>query len=131
MVAGELAVITKAKDVCNYIITVTDKSPKKFRFTLIRRMQNYALDIIEGMIMANEVYVTEKGQSVNIEALKERQKLQRNVLKNIKLLAYVSQLSMEQKCILPKQYEQITEKLYTCQNLLGAWIKSDLKRFGK
>ena len=75
MTAGELAVITKAKDVCNYIITVTDKSPKKFRFTLIGRMQNYALDIIEGMIMANEVYVTEKGRSINIEALKERQKL--------------------------------------------------------
>lgn len=33
MTAGELAVITKAKDLCNYIITVTDKSPKKFRFT--------------------------------------------------------------------------------------------------
>ena len=99
MEAGELAVITKAKDVCNYIITVTDKSPKKFRFTLIGRMQNYALDIIEGMIMANEIYVTEKGLGVNIEALKERQKLQRNVLTNIKLLVYVSQLSMEQKCI--------------------------------
>lgn len=119
MEAGELAVITKAKDVCNYIITVTDKSPKKFRFTLIGRMQNYALDIIEGMIMANEVYVTEKGLGVNIEALKERQKLQRNVLTNIKLLAYVSQLSMEQKCILPKQYEQIYRKALYMPKPLG------------
>ncbi len=119
MEAGELAVITKAKDVCNYIITVTDKFPKKFRFTLIGRMQNYALDIIEGMIMANEVYVTEKGLGVNIEALKERQKLQRNVLTNIKLLAYVSQLSMEQKCILPKQYEQIYRKALYMPKPLG------------
>ncbi|MGN1034012.1 MAG: hypothetical protein ACI4PK_00200 [Oscillospiraceae bacterium] len=43
MTAGEPMVITKAKDVCNYVITVTDKSSKKFRFTLIGRMQNYAL----------------------------------------------------------------------------------------
>jgi len=27
-------------------------------------MQNYSLDVIEEMIMANEVYVTEKEQSV-------------------------------------------------------------------
>ena len=37
------------------------------------------------------------------------------------MLAYLSQLAMEQQCILPRQYEQITKRLYDCQNLLGAW----------
>ena len=27
-------------------MTVTDKSPKRFRFTLVSRLQNYALDVI-------------------------------------------------------------------------------------
>lgn len=27
---GELSVITKAKEVCSYILTVTEKSPKRF-----------------------------------------------------------------------------------------------------
>ena len=53
---SELAVITKAKELCSYIILVTDKSPKRFRFTLVSRMQNYALDVIENLYMANEVF---------------------------------------------------------------------------
>lgn len=40
---SELAVITKAKDLCSYVMTVTDKSPKRFRFTLVAKLQNYAL----------------------------------------------------------------------------------------
>ena len=41
---GDLAVITAAKDLCSYILKITDKSPKKFRFTLTSRLQTYALD---------------------------------------------------------------------------------------
>lgn len=130
MVNNELSVITKAKEVVSYIFTVTEKSPKKFRFTLVSRMQNYSLDIVEGLISANEVYVMDKDKNIRPEALKERSRLQRQTLTRIKLLAYMAQLSMEQSCILPKQYEQITKKLYDCQNLLGAWVKSDAKRFG-
>mgnify|MGYP002799805578 FL=1 len=54
---SELAVITKAKDLCSYVMTVTDKSPKRFRFTLVAKLQNYALDIIENLYQANEVFV--------------------------------------------------------------------------
>ena len=40
------------------------------------------------------------------------------------------QLAMEQRCILSKQYEQITKKTYDVQNMMGAWMKSDTKRMG-
>ena len=43
---SELAVITKAKDLCSYVMTVTEIA-KAFRFTLVAKLQNYALDIIE------------------------------------------------------------------------------------
>ena len=32
---SELTVITKAKDLCSYVMTVTQKSPKQFRFTFV------------------------------------------------------------------------------------------------
>ncbi len=32
---SELSVITKAKDLCSYVITITQKSPKQFRFTFV------------------------------------------------------------------------------------------------
>ena len=38
---SELQVITFAKNLCNYVMTITQKSPKQFRFSLIGRMQGY------------------------------------------------------------------------------------------
>ena len=126
---SELTVITKAKDLCNYILTVTDKSPKKFRFTLTSRLQNYSLTIVELLLSANEVRVTDR-EGRRIEArLEERRSYQQEAFTSMKMLSFLAQVAMEQKSILPKQYEQITKKLYDCQNLLGAWVKSDNKRY--
>ncbi len=126
---SELSVITKAKELCSYILTVTEKSPKRFRFTLTGKLQNYAINVIEMLIKANEIYVYESNRLVNMRLVEERIHLQREAMTNLKLLSYMTQVAMEQQCILPKQYEQITRKVYDCQNLLGAWMKSDANRF--
>lgn len=123
---SELAVITKVKDLCSYVMTVTDKSPKRFRFTLVAKLQNYALDIIENLYRANEVFV----KAGDREKAQQRIDFQHQALTELKLLGYMAQLSMEQGCILPKQYEQITKKIHDCQNMLGAWLNSDRKRLG-
>lgn len=123
---SELAVITKVKDLCSYVMTVTDKSPKRFRFTLVAKLQNYALDIIENLYRANEVFV----KAGDREKAQQRIDFQHQALTELKLLGYMAQLSMEQGCILPKQYEQITKKIHDCQNMLCAWLNSDRKRLG-
>ncbi len=123
---NELAVITKAKELCSYIMTVTDKSPKRFRFTLVSRLQNYALDVIEYLYIANEIFV----QPGRRDQAERRQSYQQRAQTSLRLLGYIAQLAMEQQCILPKQYEQITRQVYDCRNLLGAWMVSDRKRFG-
>ena len=123
---SELAVITKAKDLCSYVMTVTDKSPKRFRFTLVAKLQNYALNIIENLYRANEVFV----KAGDREKAQQRIDFQHQALTELKLLGYMAQLSMEQGCILQKQYEQITNKIHDCQNMLGAWLNSDRKRLG-
>ena len=125
-VQSELTVITRAKELCSYIMTVTEKSPKKFRFTLVSKLQNYALNTIENLYYANEVHVL----SGDLAKAEERTSFQRKVLTELRLLGYMAQLAMEQKCILPKQYEQITKLIYDCRNLLGAWMNSDRRRFG-
>lgn len=123
---SELSVIVKAKELCSYIMTVTDKSPKRFRFTLTSRLQNYALGAIEAMYRANELFVGAGEREKTVLRLDYQHK----AMTELKLLGYIAQLAMEQKCILPKQYEQITRYVYDCQNMLGAWINSDRKRFG-
>jgi hypothetical protein len=117
---SELTVVTKAKELCGYIMTVTQKSPKQFRFTFVTRLQNLALDVIERIYRANEEHL--------INSAKQRLELQRTALTDLKLLAYVAELAMTQNCLLPKQFEEIAKLATDCQHLLGAWINSDKKR---
>ena len=121
---SELMVITKAKDLCSYVMTITQKSPKNFRYTFVSRMQNLSLDIIESLYRANDIFL-EKNCN---DSKKNRLEFQHKALTDLKILAYFSMLAMEQKCILPKQYEQISIKSTECMNLVGAWINSDRKR---
>ena len=104
---SELQVVTAAKNLCSYVLIATNKSPKCFRFTLVSRLQNLTLNIIENIYRA----------------------FQHSALTDVKILAYISLLAREQGCILPKQYEQICKLASDCQYLLGAWIKSDKKHF--
>jgi len=117
---SELTIVTKAKELCGYIMTVTQKSPKQFRFTFVTRLQNLALDVIERIYRANEEHV--------INGAVRRLELQRNALTDLKLLAYIAELAMTQGCLLPKQFEEIAKLTTDCQRLLGAWINSDKKR---
>ena len=123
--SNELAVITKAKDLCDYVLTVTDRSPKKVRFTLVIRLQNYSLDALENILSANDVPIKEGGLS---EA-KERQSFQRRAMTSLKTLGFMSELAMKKQCILPKHYEQITIRVSETQKLLAGWINSDKKRY--
>ena len=89
---SELTVITKAKDLCSYIMTVTQKSPKQFRFTFVSRLQNLALSAIENLFRANDVFVSK----TDMPSQKERISYQRSVMTDLKLLGYIALLSLEQ-----------------------------------
>jgi len=42
---SELTVIMKAKDLCKYIMTITQKCPKQFRFTYVSRLIRKIKDV--------------------------------------------------------------------------------------
>jgi hypothetical protein len=106
-------------------MTITQRAPKQFRFTLVSKIQTYSLNTIEYLYRANDIYV-KRGDS---KAYNRRREYQQQAMTECRLLAYMAQLSMEQKAILPKHYEHITDITHEIMNLLGAWIKSDEKRF--
>lgn len=106
--------MTKAKDLCNYVFTVTQKSPNKYRFTLVRRLQDYCLDIIENMHIAN-------GKMTAAERLVYQEK----VKQSLALLGYVAEIAYVQECILYKQFEQISLQQAECILYLNKWIKSN------
>lgn len=54
---GELTAVTKAKDLLNHTLWASNKVfPKSVRFTLSQRMETAALDILQDLIEANEIY---------------------------------------------------------------------------
>ncbi|MDR1806887.1 MAG: four helix bundle protein [Propionibacteriaceae bacterium] len=122
---AELSVITEAKKLCAYVMTVTEKSPKRFRFTFTSRLQNLSLDLVEALFRANDTFV---GPSAGPEAQRRRLDWQHRASTDAKLLAYLAMLAAESGCLLMKQHEQIAELVYICQTRLTAWIRSDEKR---
>ena len=72
-------------------MTITQKSPKQFRFSLIGRMLGYVLDIVEELYYANDIHVTPASRA----GWAQRQAHQRKAMATLKLLSYVAQVSME------------------------------------
>ena len=50
-----LVVMTKARELAKYIFDSCEKSPKKFRFTLCTKLENYCLNVIEYIYVANSI----------------------------------------------------------------------------
>lgn len=111
-----------------YVLAVTDKSPKKFRFTLVSRLQNYSLDIIQNLFMANSI-VLKYGMSD--EAILSRKDYQDKAMTALRMLGYMAMVARECGCILPKQQGVMADRIMETQRLLYAWSQSDADRMAK
>jgi hypothetical protein len=123
--ANDLMVITVAKKLTAYTITVTEKSPKKFRGVFVNRMQNYCLDALEALVEANYIRLDESAKKI------QREELQTRAIVKLKLLGYISMVAENCGCILERQYKQISLQLSEAINLTIAWKKSDDERWSK
>jgi hypothetical protein len=122
---SDLAVVTAAKTLCEYTLTITQSSPKRFRFTFVTRLQNLALGVVEEIYRANDVFI---GKDCSPGSPRMRLDYQQEALTDARLLAYLAEVAYRQNCLLRKQFELITKHSAACQRLLGAWINSDKKR---
>lgn len=85
----EFNVIVKAKDLVKHTFTITNSTgryPKKYRFTLVNRIQDKAVDIYECVLEANELDLRDA------QEYRQRQKLQAKAL-----TYYWSKLALEVK----------------------------------
>ncbi len=93
---------------------VTEKSPKKYRYSFVNRLQNYVLDALENLYLANKYSTRPTRRTYQEEA--------KNLLP---MLDYFSGISYEVGCILFKQYELISKNIAESLMYLNKWIKSD------
>ena len=115
---SDLYVITKAKELAKYVVVVTEKSPKKYRFTLVVRLQNYCLDILEHLLLANTLPLQDPARLSH----------QQEAGRLLSLLGYFAMVCMETTCILPAQFQNLSKLQAECLMFLGKWIASDKKR---
>lgn len=124
---SELSVIVRAKDLCRYVMVVTKKTPKHYRFSFVTRLHNLSLDVVAELYLANEVFVPrENGR----EAYLKRLEHQRRAMTDARLLAFVAEMAAEENALLNRQYLLIAQQVAVVLNLLGAWMRSDRERFG-
>ncbi len=121
--ANDLMVITVVKKLGAYIIAVTEKSPAKYRGVFVNRMQNLSLEILELLLQANFVRID------SLDNKKKREEYQKDAIIKLKMLGYIAMVAENSKCILSKQFKQISIQIGESINLIAAWKKSDDNRW--
>ena len=106
---ADLPIFVKWIDFLKWLLTTTEKFPKKIRFTFSDRINNLALDIVEELVDAR--YSRQK-----IVAL-------RKVNLGIEKLRVLLRICYESKFLSHKSYEHAMYSLNEIGKMLGGWIK--------
>ena len=119
---SELKVFTVVRKLLGYTVQATEKSPKKYKATFVDKLRNLIISANGNLIRANLCRTDDEKRRL------ERKNYQIQAYGDLKELESLSFLSLECKCILPKQYEQISILLSEALILLAGWMRSDANR---
>lgn len=123
MAETELKVILKAKDLAEHTLRVTsncNRYPKKYRFSLVDKMQIKSLDIYEALMEANRTDLT--------DYKRERQELQTNAITYCDELLFYIELSYKLNIINDKSMEYWSKMVSDIKHMSIAWRSKDRQR---
>lgn len=121
--AEELRVILKAKELAKHTLIITsncNRYPKKYRFSLVDKMQNKALEIYEHLYEANRT-------DLRLYP-KERSELQTKAITKCDELLFYIELSMELSIINNKSTEYWSKMVSDIKHMAIAWRTKDKER---
>ena len=121
--AEELRVILKAKELAKHTLIITsncNRYPKKYRFSLVDKMQNKALEIYEHLYEANRT-------DLRLYP-KERSELQTKAITKFDELLFYIELSMELNIINNKSTEYWSKMVSDIKHMAIAWRTKDKER---
>lgn len=123
MSENDLQVILKAKDLCEHTLRLTsncNRYPKKWRFSLVDKMQNAALDIWKYLHEANRT-------DLKLYA-RERSELQTKAITNCDALLFYIELSHKLNIINLKSMEYWSKMVTDVKHMSIAWRTKDKQR---
>lgn len=112
----EMAVFVHAKKLSEYIFVITEKSPKKLRWSIVSRLQNCSVDVVENLYRANY----EKGEA--------RAAFQKQAMVSLNLLDFFTETAKTKQAINLRQTGVIAKQLTEVKKLLYGWVRSDKRR---
>lgn len=123
MASTDLQVILKAKDLAEHTLRITsncNRYPKKYRFSLVDKMQIKSLDIYESLMEANRT---------DIKIYKrERNELQTNAITYCDELIFYIELSFKINIINEKSMEYWSKMVSDIKHMTIAWRTKDRTR---
>ena len=123
MADTELKVILKAKELAEHTLRVTSNCntyPKKFRFSLVDKMQNKSLEIYEYLHEANRTDLRLFGR--------ERSELQTKAILNCEILLFYIELSYKLNIINDRRMEYWSKMVSDIKHMTIAWRTKDKQR---
>lgn len=120
---NELQVIIKAKELAKHTFILTcnaNRYPKKYRFSLVDKMQNKALNIYEALFEANRTDIR--------DFKRERLELQTNAITYCDELLFYIELSYELHIINDKSMGYWSKMVSDIKHMTIAWRTKDRKR---
>lgn len=123
MASTDLQVILKTKDLAEHTLRITsncNRYPKKYRFSLVDKMQIKALEIYESLMEANRTDIrTYK---------KERNELQTKAITYCDELIFYIELSFRLNIISAKSMEYWSKMVSDIKHMSIAWRSKDKER---
>ena len=123
MAETELRVILKSKDLAEHTLRVTsncNRYPKKYRFSLVDKMQNKSLEIYECLYEANRTDLK--------LYRRERLELQTKAITHCDELLFYIELSMKLNIINIKSMEYWSKMVSDIKHMAIAWRSKDKER---
>ena len=123
MADNELKVVLKAKELAEHTLRVTsncNRYPKKWRFSLVDKMQNKALEIYE--------YLHEANRTDLILYRRERSELQTKAITHCDELLFYIELSQKLNIISMKSMEYWSKMVTDIKHMAIAWRTKDKTR---
>lgn len=119
----DLLVIVKAKELAKHTMILTSNAnryPKKYRFSLVDKMQNKCLDIYEALYEANRTDIR--------DYKRERLELQTRAVTYCDELLFYIELSCELNIINSKSMEYWSKMVSDIKHMAIAWRTKDRNR---
>ena len=121
---NEFILITKAKDLVKHTFTMTGdrRFPKKYRFTVVNRLQNLVIDIFQHIQEANAPALSDP------QEFRERRYEQKKALTKCKTVLFLIEISFENGLISKDQCEAWTNYVVEVKRMAASWRKKDRER---